>query len=91
MQLPSDSDISPEEAAEREIIRREIQEKMALMRQHTKSAGAPSPPPPVVKSPVQQPSPIMGARQVCCVSQIVTPLISKTSMYASVLPKFWKK
>jgi len=67
MQLLPDSDISPEEAAERETIRREIQQKMALMRgQMNKNnatkkdhAAAPSPPP-AVKSP-QRPSPPLNS------------------------------
>lgn len=53
LQLPSDVDVSPEEAAEREQIRREIQENMAAMRkQISEEKAAPSPAPPVVKSPV---------------------------------------
>ena len=53
LQLPSDADISPEEALERERIRREIQEKMTAMRkQMNEEKAAPSPAPPAVQSPV---------------------------------------
>jgi hypothetical protein len=54
-QLPQEADITPEEAAEREAIRREIQEKMAVLRrqnQASQSQAKPVSPRGAVASPV---------------------------------------
>lgn len=37
-QVPQEADITPDEAAEREAIRREIQEKMAVLRRQNQAA-----------------------------------------------------
>ena len=56
--LPDDTAVGPEEAAEREKIRREIQEKMSFMRKKmSEEKAAPSPAPAVIRSPVSFRSP----------------------------------
>ena len=54
-QLPQEADNTPEEAAEREAIRREIQEKMAVLRRQNQAAQSqakPVSPTRAVASPV---------------------------------------